>query len=94
MKFWVTNTSQCSQETMDSWNTPHCEVVGFIDVDDDKFVFFRVRHTANLPPDDFNFVREELKKAGGTYWFGARLWIIEHGAISRVVEVIRAHFKE
>ncbi len=90
----MSNAAKCSQETMDSWETPNCEVLGFIDVDDDKFVFFRVKQAANLPPDDFNFVKEELRKVGGTYWFGARVWIVEHGALSRAVDTIRARFEE
>ncbi len=94
VKFFVESASKCSKECMDSWKTPKCEVLGFIDVDDAHFAFFRVQLKAKLPEEDFQFVTNTLKEAGGTYWYAARVWIVEQEALSEAVDAIRRRLGE
>ena len=77
---------------MESWETPHCEIVGFLDVDNESFALFRVKFSAKLPEEQFAFICDSLKSVGGTYWHQARVWIVESKALEGATEEIADFF--
>lgn len=41
---------------------------------------------------DAEFIKTKLKDAGGTFWFGARLWIVERSQAEGALNEIAAYF--
>lgn len=92
VKFYVTNMHSMSFEDRKSWEVPNCEVLGLLDADNDSFVFVRVKQSVKLSDEDFGFIKTKLKDAGGTFWFGARLWIVERSQAEGALNEIAAYF--
>jgi len=65
------------QEDLLGLHPPLMETVAVMQLDQSQVALIRADPTMHIAKPVFDMLTEELKQAGGTFWFPSRIWLVD-----------------